>query len=44
VRLRLSQFLKLENDVVGGGYWLIALRPQTLKHIMDGWSHYTDTS
>jgi hypothetical protein len=23
---------------------VIALRPQTLKHIRGGWSHYTDTS
>jgi hypothetical protein len=23
---------------------VIALRPQTLKHIRDGWSHYTDAS
>jgi hypothetical protein len=22
---------------------VIALRPQTSKHIRDGWSHYTDT-
>jgi hypothetical protein len=23
---------------------VVALRPQTPKHIMGGWSHYTDTS
>jgi hypothetical protein len=23
---------------------VVALRPQTLKHISGGWSHYTDTS
>jgi hypothetical protein len=23
---------------------VIALRPQTSKHIRGGWSHYTDTS
>jgi hypothetical protein len=29
------------NDFVG---LVIALRPQTPKHIRGGWSHYTDTS
>jgi hypothetical protein len=26
------------------GWLVIALRPQTPKHIRGGWSHYTDTS
>jgi hypothetical protein len=26
------------------GWLIIALRPQTPKHIMGGWSHYTGTS
>jgi hypothetical protein len=29
-----------------GNFWflVIALRPQTPKHVRGGWSHYTDTS
>jgi hypothetical protein len=30
------------NELVG--WFGIALRPQTPKHIRGGWSHYTDTS
>jgi hypothetical protein len=37
-----------EKHAGGGatGVWglVIALRPQTPKHIRGGWSHYTDTS
>jgi hypothetical protein len=29
---------------VGGRWLIIALRPQTSKHITGGWSHHTDTS
>jgi hypothetical protein len=38
-----------ERERVGGGGreidgFVIALCPQTPKHIRGGWSHYTDTS
>jgi hypothetical protein len=31
-------------DWIFGLVLVIALRPQTPKHIRAGWSHYTDTS
>jgi hypothetical protein len=37
---------RLPNLFASFGWFglVIALRPQTLKHIRGGWSHYTDTS
>jgi hypothetical protein len=46
---KLSKLIKSENEEhrIKGMVWfdlLIALRPQTPKHIKGGWSNYTDTS
>jgi hypothetical protein len=34
----------LSQQEIGSCGLVIALRPQTPKHIRGGWSHYTDTS
>jgi hypothetical protein len=34
----------IRKEEVGLVGLIIALRPQTPKHIRGGWSHYTDTS
>jgi hypothetical protein len=42
--MRNRKKMKIKELGIASECLVIALRPQTPKHIRGGWSHYTDTS